>query len=67
MIDPNKLQYMTMAARLRGYAEGLLEGYQGEARHGTLARTLNKAADMLDAVWTEYIEEQEETKPGGTD
>lgn len=67
MIDPNKLQYMTMAARLRGYAEGLLEGYQGEARHGTLAKTLNKAADMLDAVWKQYIEEQEDIKPGGTD
>jgi len=67
MIDPNKLQYMTMAARLRGYAEGLLEGYQGEARHGTLARTLNKAADMLDAVWEQHIEEQEDLKPGGTD
>ncbi len=67
MIDPDKLQYMTMAARLRGYAEGLLEGYQGEARHGTLAKTLNKAADMLDAVWAEYIEEQEDIKPGGTD
>ena len=67
MIDPNKLQYMTMAARLRGYAEGLLEGYQGEARHGTLARTLNKAADLLDAVWVEYNKEQEEIKSGGTD
>ena len=70
MIDPNKLQYMTMAARLRGYAEGLLEGYEGEARHGTLAKTLNKAADMLDAVWNQYLEEQEEQeefKPGGTD
>lgn len=66
MIDPNKLQYMTMAARLRGYAEGLLEGYQGEARYGTLANTLNKAADMLDAVWKQYVEEQEELKPGGT-
>lgn len=67
MIDPNKLQYMTMAARLRGYAEGLLEGYQGEARHGTLAKTLNKAADMLDAVWNQYLEEQEDMKAGGTD
>jgi hypothetical protein len=67
MIDPNKLQYMTMAARLRGYAEGLLEGHQGEARHGTLAKTLNKAADMLDAVWEQHIEEQEDLKPGGTD
>lgn len=67
MIDPSKLQYMTMAARLRGYAEGLLEGYQGEARHGTLAKTLNKAADMLDAVWNQHLEEQEDLKPGGTD
>lgn len=67
MIDPSKLQYMTMAARLRGYAEGLLEGYQGEARHGTLAKTLNKAADMLDAVWKQYVKEQDDLKPGGTD
>ena len=67
MIDANKLQYMTMAARLRGYAEGLLEGYQGEARHGTLAKTLNKAADMLDAVWIQYVDEQEDIKAGGTD
>jgi hypothetical protein len=66
MIDPNKLQYMTMAARLRGYAEGLLEGYQGEARHGTLARTLNKAADLLEAVWAEHTQ-QEDEKFGGTD
>ena len=58
MIDANKLQYMTMAERLRGYAEGLLEGYQGEARHGTLARTLNKAADMLQAVWDEHNKEE---------
>lgn len=65
MIDPNKLQYMTMAARLRGYAEGLLEGYQGEARHGTLARTLNKAADLLEAVWIEYS--PPDKKSGGTE
>ena len=64
MIDPNKLQYMTMAARLRGYAEGLLEGYQGEARHGTLAHTLNKAADLLEAVWIEYS--PPDKKSGGT-
>jgi len=65
MIDPNKLQYMTMAARLRGYAEGLLEGYQGEARHGTLARTLNKAADLLETVWIEH--NQPDEKHGGID
>lgn len=56
----NKLQYMTMAERLRGYAEGMLEGYQGEARHGTLVRTLNKAADLLQAVWDESNKEVEE-------
>jgi len=66
MINADKLQYMTMAARLRGYADGLLEGYEGEARHGTLARTLNKAADMLHAVWEEH-NSQDELKVGGTE
>jgi hypothetical protein len=61
----DKLQYMTMAEHLRGYAEGLLEGYQGEARHGTLARTLNKAADLLQAVWDENNPPDE--KFGGTE
>jgi hypothetical protein len=61
----DKLQYMTMAERLRGYAEGMLEGYQGEARHGTLARTLNKAADLLQAVWDENNPPDE--KFGGTE
>lgn len=55
----DKLHYMTMAERLRGYAEGMLEGYEGEARHGTLARTLNKAADLLQAVWDESNKEAE--------
>ena len=40
---------------------------QGEARHGTLAKTLNKAADMLDAVWKQYVKDQDDLKPGGTD
>jgi hypothetical protein len=62
MNDENKLQYMTMAARLRGYAEGLLEGYQGEARHGTLAATLNKAADLLHAVWDEHNEKEKQVQ-----
>lgn len=62
MIDPNKLQYFTMAAWMRGYASGL-----DEYQHKTLVYKLNKAADMLDAVWKQYIEEQEELKPGGTD
>jgi len=66
MIDPNKLQYMTMAARLRGYAEGLTERPDGAARYGTLSHTLNKAADMLQAVWDEHTRHEDE-KPGGTD
>ena len=66
MIDPNKLQYMTMAARLHGYADGLLEQPHGEERYGTLARTLNKAADLLQAVWEEH-NSQNELKVGGTE
>lgn len=54
MIDPNKLQYFTMAAWLRGYASGL-----GEYEHKTLIHKLNKAADMLDYVWGKYQEDQE--------
>ena len=57
MIDPNKLQYFTMAAWLRGYAEGL-----DEDRHDALVHKLKKAADMLDYVWGRYVEEQEEVK-----
>lgn len=57
MIDPNKLQYFTMAAWLRGYASGL-----DEYNHKTLIQKLNKAADMLDYVWGKYIEEES----GGT-
>lgn len=60
----DKIRYMSMAARLRGYAEGLLENYQGKERYGTLARTLNDAADLLQAVWDE---EQEDLKVGGTE
>lgn len=53
MIDANKLQYFTMAAWLRGYASGL-DAYE----HDSLVYKLNKAADMLDAVWGKYSEEQ---------
>jgi hypothetical protein len=53
MIDPNKLQYFTMAAWLRGYAEGL-----DEDRHDALVHKLKKAADMLDYVWGKYVEEE---------
>jgi hypothetical protein len=54
----DKLQYMTMAERLRGYAEGLDDGYA--AKYETLIRTLNKAADLLQAVWDESNKEVEE-------
>ena len=54
MIDANKLQYYTMAAWMRGYAAGLDE-YEDKS----LIYKLRKAADMLDAVWGKYAEEQE--------
>lgn len=53
MLDANKLQYFTMAAWMRGYAAGLDE-YEDK----NLIYKLNKAADMLDAVWGKYAEEQ---------
>jgi hypothetical protein len=53
MIDPNKFQHFTTAAWLRGYAEGL-----DEDRHRSLIYKLNKAADMLDAVWAKHVEEE---------
>ena len=52
MIDASKLQYFTMAAWLRGYADGL-----NEYEHKTLIFKLNKTADMLDHVWGKYTEE----------
>jgi hypothetical protein len=55
MIDPNKLQYFTMAAWMRGYAEGL-----DEYKHDYLRFRLNKAADLLDAVWNNYVEKKDE-------
>ena len=55
MIDAGKLQYFTMAAWMRGYASGL-----DEYQHQSLIAKLNKAADMLDAVFAKY---QEDTFP----
>ena len=53
MIDAGKLQYFTMAAWMRGYASGL-----DEHEHQALIYKLNKAADMLDAVFSKYTEEE---------
>jgi hypothetical protein len=50
MIDPKKLQCYTMAHRLRGYADGIVD----KDRHDTLIHTLNKAAALLEDVWDEY-------------
>jgi hypothetical protein len=55
MIDANKLQYFTMAAWLRGYADGL-DDYEDK----NLKLKLAKAADMLDYVWGRYVEEEGE-------
>jgi hypothetical protein len=57
MIDANKLQYFTMAAWMRGYASGL-----DEHHHRALIHKLNKAADMMDAVFAKYTEELEESE-----
>ena len=53
MIDAGKLQYFTMAAWMRGYASGLDE-YQDKV----LIAKLNKAANMLDAVFSKYQEDE---------
>lgn len=58
MIDADKLQCFTMAARMRGFAEGLID----RDRHSSLIHMLNKAADLLEQVWNEY--QQEEKKNG---
>jgi len=50
MIDAKKLQYYTMAHRLRGYAEGIVD----KDRHDALIYMLTKAAAMLEEAWDEY-------------
>lgn len=49
MIDAKKLQYYTMAHRLRGYAEGL-----DEDRHEALVAMMMKAAMLLEEAWDDY-------------
>jgi hypothetical protein len=50
MIDPKKLQCYTMAHRLSGYADGIVD----KDRHDSLSHMLRKAAGMLEDVWNEY-------------
>jgi hypothetical protein len=56
MIDAGKLQYFTMAAWMRGYASSL------DYEHEALKHKMNKAADMLDAVFSKYQEELQESE-----
>lgn len=49
MISAQKLQYYTMAHRLRGYASGL-----DEYKHDALITMLTKAASLLEEAWDEY-------------
>ncbi len=49
MINARKLQYYTMAHRLRGYAEGL-----DEYKHEALTHMLMTSAAMLEEAWDEY-------------
>jgi hypothetical protein len=50
MIDPKKLQCYTMAHRLSGFADGIVD----KDRHASLVHMLKKAAGMLEDVWAEY-------------
>ena len=54
MINASKLQYFTMAAWMRGYAAKLSDDDYEDKK---LAQKLEKAADMLDAVFSKYTEE----------
>jgi hypothetical protein len=49
MIDSRKLQYYTMAHRLRGYADGL-----DDNQNRQLIQMLRWSADMLEEAWDEY-------------
>lgn len=55
MIDAAKLQYYTTAAWLRGYASGL-----DEYQHKALIHKLTQAAELLDHVWGNYVNETQE-------
>jgi hypothetical protein len=62
MIDPNKLQYYTMAHRLHGFADGLKQNDAdriadgGRPRYDTEIHMLTKAANLLIDAWNEYAQ-----------
>lgn len=47
--NARKLQYFTMAHRMRGFAEGL-----DEYKHEVLIHMLRASAEMLEEAWDEY-------------
>jgi hypothetical protein len=47
--NARKLQYFTMAHRMRGFAEGL-----DEDKHDALVHMLMTSAAMLEETWDEY-------------
>lgn len=49
-IDARKLQYYTMAHRMRGYASGIID----QDRHEALVNMLHMAASLLEEAWDEY-------------
>ena len=52
MIDSKKLQCLTTASWLRGYADTL-----DEDLHKPLIHRMNQAATLLQAVWDDYAKE----------
>ena len=50
MMDPSKLQRMTMAMRLTGFANGIDAGYQNDS----LRHMLKQAAQLLLEDWNLY-------------
>jgi hypothetical protein len=50
MISARKLQYYTMAHRLRGYAEGL-DDYKDQ----DLIHMIMLSSEMLEEAWDEYM------------
>lgn len=59
MIRADKLQYYTMAYRLRGYSVAL-----DKDRHEALVHMLMKAAGLLEQAWEEYQTEIKEKNNG---
>ena len=51
-MNPEKLQCLTTACWLRGYA-----GPLDQDRYSALIYRMNQAADLLEKTWAEYAEE----------